>query len=87
MGKNTKNLNQDNDDQNPLDKSLTLALTAAILTTVADAIAVLSALEAIEESIIAAEEDKKAQQELNDTLEGLQQQIDALTDQLSKRNS
>lgn len=79
---NTTDSNAEQNDQSPISASLRLALIAGILTTIADGIATLAALAAIDEAIIDAEKAKQAQKELDDKFEKMQQQIDQLTTEL-----
>ncbi|WHY57604.1 hypothetical protein [Peribacillus simplex] len=69
----------------PISPSLRLGLTAAILTTIADGIAAIAVLTAMDEAIIDSEKEKQDQKELDEKLEKMQQQIDKLTNVLTKR--
>jgi predicted nuclease with TOPRIM domain len=82
LNKNNKTSGQT--EQTTISSSLRFALIAAALTTLADAIATIAALEAIDESIAADIQAKKDQQELDDKLEKMQNQIDRLTDELTQ---
>ncbi|ASS96562.1 hypothetical protein [Peribacillus simplex] len=72
-------------EQSPISPSLRLGLTAAILTTIADGIAAIAVLTAMDEVIIETEKEKQDQKELDEKLEKMQQQIDKLTNVLTKR--
>lgn len=86
---NGKNMNKgrsqpQEDNQSPITPSLRLAALAAILTTVADAMAVIAALQAMDEAVIEDQKSKQEQKELDEKLEKMQQQIDQLTNELLK---
>ncbi|ULM98108.1 hypothetical protein L8956_05150 [Peribacillus frigoritolerans] len=72
-------------EQSPISPSLRLGLTAAILTTIADGLTALAILTAMDEAIIDSEKEKQDQKELDEKLEKMQQQIDKLTNVLTKR--
>ncbi|MDM5219532.1 hypothetical protein QUF86_01620 [Peribacillus sp. NJ11] len=72
-------------EQSPISPSLRLGLTAAILTTIADGLATLAILTSMDEAIIDSEKEKQDQKELDEKLEKMQQQIDKLTNVLTKR--
>ena len=82
MNKNNKTSEQT--EQTTISSSLRLALLAAALTTLGDALATIAALEAIDEFIAADIQAKKDQQELDDKLEKMQKQIDGLTYELAQ---
>lgn len=71
------------DEESSIGFSLQLALIAAILTTVADAIAALAALEAIEEAKAAESVEQQKQKDMNDQFKNMQEQIDMLKDELA----
>lgn len=72
-------------EQSPISPSLRLGLTGAILTTIADGITAIAVLTAIDEAIIDTEKEKQDQKELDEKLEKMQQQIDKLKNELTKR--
>ncbi|CAH0184768.1 MULTISPECIES: hypothetical protein [Peribacillus] len=76
--------NSEQNEQSQISPSLRLGLTAAILTTIADGIAAIAVLTAIDEAIIDTEKEKQDQKELDEKLEKMQQQIDKLTNELTK---
>jgi hypothetical protein len=78
------NTTSDQKEQPAIGLSLKLAVLAAALTTIADAIATVAALEAIDEFIAADTQAKQDQQELDDKLNKMQRQINILTYELSK---
>ncbi|MBM7647488.1 hypothetical protein JOC78_000409 [Bacillus ectoiniformans] len=78
---------ENQNEQSTISSSLRLALIAGILTTIADGIATIAALQAIDEEIISQQQDKQDQMELDAKLEKLQEQIDQLTDELLKIKS
>ncbi|KAB7709081.1 hypothetical protein F9802_02875 [Bacillus aerolatus] len=80
---NTDSKSEQN-EQSPISSSLRLALIAAILTTIADGIAAIAAIAAIDEEIINAEKEKQDQKELDEKFEQMQEQIDKLTNELTK---
>lgn len=81
---NNKDSNSELNDLPSIPVSLRLALIAATLTTIADGIAVLSALAAIDEIQIASEKEKQDKNDLDEKINKLQHQIDQLTIGLSK---
>ncbi|MFK2825337.1 hypothetical protein QYG89_06505 [Bacillus sp. B190/17] len=83
---NKTNSQQEQTDQSPVTSSLRLALIAVALTTLADAIATVAALQAIDEAIIDDVKAKQEQKELDEKLEKMQQQIDQLTKEIAKMN-
>ncbi|MGM7635179.1 hypothetical protein [Bacillus sp. Hm123] len=83
---NTDSKSEQN-EQSPISSSLRLALIAAILTTIADGMAAIAAISAIDEEIINAEKEKQEQKELDEKLEQMQKQIDKLTNELTKIKS
>lgn len=76
--------NSEQNDQPTLPPSLRLALIAAIIATIEDLFVILATLEAIDEYIIAEEKEKKAQKDLDEKFQKIQQQIDVLTKELSR---
>jgi septal ring factor EnvC (AmiA/AmiB activator) len=82
LDKNNKTSEQT--EQTMISSSLRFALLASALTTIGDAIAIISVLEAIDESIAEDIQAKKDQQELDDKLEKMQKQIDRLTYELAQ---
>ena len=74
-------------DQQTIPASLRLALTASILTTIADGLAVLSALSAIDELKIAEEKEKQDAKDLDEKFQKIQLQINKLTKEISKMKS
>jgi septal ring factor EnvC (AmiA/AmiB activator) len=81
---NKTNTTSDQKEQPAIGLSLKLAVLAAALTTIADAIATVAALEAIDEFNAADTQAKQDQQELDDKLNKMQRQINILTYELSK---
>ena len=81
---NNTDSNSEQNNQTSIPVSLRLALFAATLTTIADGIAVLSALAAIDEAQIANEKEKQDNTDLEEKLNNIQLQIDQLTIGLSK---
>lgn len=73
-------------EESAITTSLKLAVIGAIFSTIGDGIGVLAALIAIDEAVIADQQEKKEQKELDDKLQKMQDQIDALTEELEKRS-
>ncbi|WP_163100488.1 hypothetical protein [Peribacillus alkalitolerans] len=76
--------NSEQNDQPTLPSSIRLDLIAALIATIEDFFVILSILESIDEFIIAEEEEKKAQKELDEKFQKIQLQIDELSNELSK---
>ena len=81
---NNTELNSNENDQLSIPSSLRLALIASILTTIADGIATISALTAIDELQIAQEKEKQDKKDLDEKFKKIQLQIDKLSNELSK---
>ncbi|MCM3756520.1 hypothetical protein M3197_03385 [Sporosarcina aquimarina] len=85
---NSNDKSQNNhDEQQPISTSLQLALIAAILTTIADGIATISAIAAIDEARSDAQKEKQDQSDSDERLDRMQKQIDQLTKELAKFKS
>ncbi len=81
---NNTNTTSEQKEQTSISPSLRLALLAAAISTIGDALGTIAALEAIDESIAADIKSKQDQQELDDKLQKMQRQIDILIYELSK---
>jgi cell division protein ZapA (FtsZ GTPase activity inhibitor) len=84
---NNTDSNSKQNDQQTIPASFRLALTSSILTTIADGLAVLAALSAIDELKIAEEKEKQDAKDLDEKFQKLQLQINKLTKELSKMKS
>jgi hypothetical protein len=72
------------EESSPITSSMKLGILAAAITTLGDALALIATLEAVDEVIAADIQDKKDKKELDEKLQNMQDQIDKLTDELSK---
>ncbi|MBD7908286.1 hypothetical protein [Sporosarcina gallistercoris] len=81
------NSSKENEEPTPISASLRLALISSILITIADGIATISVIAAIDEELSNGESEKQDQKELDDKFENMQKQIDKLTYELAKVRS
>lgn len=81
------NSSKEHEEPTSISASLRLALISSILITIADGIATISVIAAIDEELSNGESEKQDQKELDDKFENMQKQIDKLTYELAKVRS